>query len=74
MAVTIWRRSNIVGGSYYIYIWELPIFVVISVVSGAAGALFVALNIRLRRLRRWLMPWDTPRQWLRCLEVNPVSA
>ena len=64
------HRTNITGRLFYIYIWELPIFVAMAVVCGVAGALFVAVNIRLRRLRRRLMTWDTPRQWWRSAEVR----
>ena len=64
------HRTNITGRLFYIYIWELPIFLAMAVVCGMAGALFVAANIRLRRLRRCLMTWDTPRQWWRSAEVR----
>lgn len=72
-------RTNITGRLFYVYIWELPIFVVMAVICGMTGALFVALNIRLRHLRGRMMPWDTPKHWWRSAEVralleNPLQA
>ena len=66
------HSTNLIGGSYYTYIWELPIFVTLGAVSGCAGAVFVACNIRLRHARRRLMPWDTPWQHLRAVEVSKL--
>ena len=56
------------GKRYYYYIWELPVFVLMGVLAGLLGALFIQLNIRVTALRaRWVPP---RRPHLRLLEVR----
>ena len=56
------------GKRYYYYIWELPIFVVIGIVAGLLGALFVRLYVLCTRLRARFVPASSPRR--RVIEVT----
>ena len=45
---------------YFYYIWELPVFVLIGVLCGVLGALFIQLNLLLTRLRARFVPPRRP--------------
>ena len=48
------------GKRYYYYIWELPLFCLIGIVAGLAGALFVRLYVVCTRLRAKFIPASNP--------------
>ena len=55
------------GKVYFYYIWELPVFVLIGVLSGVLGAAFIQANMALTRLRARYVPPRRPH--LRLAEV-----
>lgn len=63
--------ANVVGGSYFMYVWEIPIFMVMGCGAGIMGGAFVAVNVRLNRLRSRYLPWS--KSYLRVIEVKPGS-
>ena len=60
--------ANVVGGSYFMYVWELPIFIIMGCGAGLMGSAFVVINVRLNRLRDRFMPWS--KAHLRGIEVK----
>jgi chloride channel 7 len=44
------------GSRYYYYIWELPLYVLMGVVGGLLGALFIRINVWVTALRARYVP------------------
>lgn len=57
------------GKRYFYYIWELPVHVIMGIVAGLLGSLFIKLNILTTKLRACYIPPRKP--WLRLIEVIP---
>ena len=44
------------GASFWYYVWEFPIFVLVGILGGLLGALFISLNVRITHWRRKHIP------------------
>jgi hypothetical protein len=44
------------GSRYYYYIWELPLYVLMGVLGGLLGALFIRINVWVTALRARYVP------------------
>ena len=44
------------GANFYYYLWEFPVFVLIGIIGGLMGALFVSLNVKITHFRRKYIP------------------
>lgn len=44
------------GRNFFYYLWEVPIFILIGALGGAIGALFIAINVQITRVRQRYIP------------------
>ena len=59
------------GSQYWYYLWEVPMYVLLGVLGGLMGALFVRLNKALTKYRQRKIPVSQP--FRRLLEVIVVA-
>ncbi|KAK9808763.1 hypothetical protein WJX72_003174 [[Myrmecia] bisecta] len=44
------------GSKYYYFIWELPVFVILGIIAGCLGALFIKLHVKFTAFRGQYIP------------------
>ncbi|CAD7699480.1 unnamed protein product, partial [Ostreobium quekettii] len=60
------------GRNLYYFLWELPLYLLLGGMGGVLGALFIAINVHITRLRQKFIPVRAPNR--RLVEVMFVAA